>query len=56
MTPTEVYLFLIHLNPILLIIVGVILFFAAKFAKIIGIVSMILGAVLLVLPYLLRVV
>jgi drug/metabolite transporter (DMT)-like permease len=56
MTPTEVYLFLIHLNPILLIIVGVILFFAAKFAKIIGIVAMILGAVLLALPYLLKVV
>ncbi len=52
----SIYQFLIHLNPILLIIVGVVLFFAAKFAKIIGIVSIILGAVLLVLPYLLRVV
>ena len=56
MNPTEVYQFLIHLNPILLIIVGVVLFFAAKFAKFVGIIAMILGVILLVLPYLLRVV
>ena len=48
-----VYQFLVHLNPIVLIIVGIIVLIAQKFAKWIGIGAIILGAILLVLPYLL---
>jgi len=42
-------------NPFILIILGVILFFAGKLAKFIGVIIIILG-VILFLPYLLRVV
>jgi len=48
--------FLAHLNPIILIIVGVVLFFASKLAKFVGVVCVILGAILLCLPYLLTVI
>jgi len=48
-----VYQFLVHLNPIVLIIVGIIVLIAQKFAKWIGIGAIILGVILLVLPYLL---
>ena len=48
--------FLAHLNPIILIIVGVILVFASKLAKFVGVVCVILGAFLLCLPYLLTVI
>ena len=51
-----VYQFLVHLNPIILIIVGIILLIAQKFAKWIGIGAIVLGAILLALPYLLRVI
>lgn len=50
----SVYQFLVHLNPIVLIILGVVVFFAGKFAKFIGIIAILVGAVLLVLPYMLR--
>ncbi len=49
-----IYQFLIQLNPIILIIVGIVVFLSAKLAKFIGIISIILGVVLLALPYVLR--
>ena len=51
-----VYQFLVHLNPIVLIIVGIIVLIAQKFAKWIGIIAVILGVILLALPYLLKVI
>ena len=56
MDVNSIYQVLVHLNPIILIIVGIIVFIAGKFAKWIGIGAVILGAVLLALPYLLRVI
>jgi len=53
MDMNTVYQFLIHLNPIILIIVGVVLFFASKLAKFIGILCVIAGIILLLLPYIL---
>jgi hypothetical protein len=44
------------MNPFLLIIVGVIVFFAGKLAKFVGVVVIILGLIDLLFPYLLRVV
>ena len=52
----SIYQILIHLNPIILIIVGIVIYIAGKFAKWIGIGAVILGAILLALPYLLRVI
>ncbi len=51
-----IYQFLVHLNPIILIIVGIIVLIAGKFAKWIGIGAVIVGVILLVLPYLLRII
>ena len=48
-----IYQFFLHLNPIILIIVGVLVFLSGKLAKFVGIVSIILGAVFLVLQSLL---
>jgi len=48
--------FLAQLNPIILIVVGLVLIFASKLAKFVGIVCVILGAILLCLPYLLAVI
>ena len=50
---TAIYSFLAHLNPIILIVVGVILIFASRLAKFVGVVCTILGAVLLLMPFLL---
>jgi hypothetical protein len=50
------YTWLVTLNPILLIILGVIVFIAGKFAKWIGIIMVIVGAILLALPYILGVI
>ena len=50
-----IYQILVHLNPIILIIVGIVIFIAGKFAKWIGIIAVILGVILLALPYLLKV-
>ena len=47
---------LLTLNPIVLIILGIIVFFAGKLAKWVGIIMVIVGIIFLVLPYLLRVV
>jgi hypothetical protein len=51
---TSAYTWLLTLNPILLIILGVIVFIAGKLAKWIGIIMVILGVILLVLPFLLH--
>ena len=48
------YAWLLTLNPILLIILGVIVFIAGKLAKWIGIIMVIVGAILLALPYLMH--
>jgi hypothetical protein len=48
------YTWLVTLNPILLIILGVIVFIAGKFAKWIGIIMVIIGVILLALPFLLH--
>jgi hypothetical protein len=50
------YTWLVTLNPILLIILGVIVFIAGKFAKWIGIIMVIVGVIFLVLPYILGVI
>ena len=47
------YTWLVTLNPILLIILGVIVFVAGRFAKWIGIIMVIVGVIFLVLPYIL---
>ena len=48
------YQWLLTLNPILLIILGVIVFIAGKLAKWIGIIMVIIGVILLALPFLLH--
>ena len=47
---------LLSLNPLLLIIVGGVVFFAGKLAKFVGIVIVIIGVAEFLFPYLLRVV
>ena len=49
-----IYQFLISGNPFILIVLGIILFFAGKLAKVVGIVIIILGLIHLALPYLLK--
>jgi len=44
------------MNPLLLIIVGGVVFFAGKLAKFVGIVIVIIGVAEFLFPYLLRVV
>ena len=46
----------IVLNPILLIILGIIVFIAGRLAKWIGIIMVIIGVIFLVLPYILGVI
>jgi len=50
------YTWLVTLNPILLIILGVIVFIAGKLARWIGIVMVIVGVILLALPFLLHII
>jgi len=50
------YTWLLTLNPILLIILGVIVFIAGRLAKWIGIIMVIVGVIFLVLPYILGVI
>ena len=50
------YAWLVTLNPILLIILGVIVFVAGKLARWIGIIMVIVGVIFLVLPYILGVI
>ena len=53
-TVNSAYAWLLTLNPIILIILGIIVFFAGKFAKFVGIVMLIVGLILLALPYVLH--
>jgi uncharacterized membrane protein HdeD (DUF308 family) len=46
------YQWLLTLNPIVMIILGIIVFFAGKLAKFVGIILVIVGLVFLALPYL----
>ena len=48
------YTWLVTLNPILLIILGVIVFIAGRLAKWIGIIMVIVGVILLALPFLMH--
>jgi hypothetical protein len=48
------YTWLVTLNPILLIILGVIVFIAGRLAKWIGIIMVIIGVILLALPFLMH--
>jgi hypothetical protein len=50
------YQWLLTLNPIVIIILGVIVFFAGKLAKWVGILMVIVGIIFLVLPYVLHLV
>jgi hypothetical protein len=50
------YQWLLTLNPIVVIILGVIVFFAGKLAKWVGIIMVIVGIIFLALPYLLKLV
>jgi hypothetical protein len=50
------YTWLVTLNPILLIILGIIVFIAGRLAKWIGIIMVIVGVIFLVLPYILGVI
>ncbi len=45
---------LLTLNPILLIILGVIVFIAGKLAKWVGVIMVIVGIIFLALPYVLK--
>lgn len=46
------YQWLLTLNPIVMIILGIIVFFAGKLAKFVGIILIIVGLIFLALPYL----
>jgi multidrug transporter EmrE-like cation transporter len=48
------YQWLLTLNPIVVIILGVIVFFAGKLAKWVGVIMIIVGIIFLALPYLLK--
>ena len=48
------YTWLVTLNPILLIILGIIVFIAGRLAKWIGIIMVIIGVILLALPFLMH--
>jgi hypothetical protein len=50
------YTWLLTLNPIIVIILGIIVFFAGKLAKWVGIIMVIVGVILLALPYIMHVV
>ena len=53
---SSAYTWLVTLNPILLIILGIVVFVAGRFAKWIGIIMVIAGVIFLVLPYILGVI
>jgi drug/metabolite transporter (DMT)-like permease len=53
---SSAYTWLLTLNPIVVIILGVVVFVAGKFAKWVGIIMIIVGAIFLALPYLLHLV
>jgi drug/metabolite transporter (DMT)-like permease len=53
---SSAYAWLLTLNPIVVIILGVIVFFAGKLAKWVGIIMIIVGVIFLALPYLMHIV
>jgi len=50
------YAWLLTLNPIVVIILGIVVFFAGSLAKYIGIIMVIVGLIFLALPYVLKIV
>jgi hypothetical protein len=50
------YAWLLTLNPIVVIILGVVVFFAGSLAKWIGVIMVIVGLIFLALPYLLKII
>jgi len=50
---SSAYSWLLTLNPIVIIILGVIVFFAGKLAKWVGVIMVIVGVIFLALPYIL---
>ena len=53
---SSAYTWLLTLNPILLIILGIIVYVAGRLAKWIGVIMVIVGVIFLVLPYILGVI
>jgi hypothetical protein len=53
---SSVYTWLLTLNPLMLIILGIIVFIAGRLAKWIGIIMVIIGVIFLILPYILGVI
>jgi len=53
---SSAYQWLLTLNPIVLIILGVIVFIAGKLAKWVGVIMIIIGIIFLALPYLLHII
>ena len=53
---SSAYAWLLTLNPIIVIILGVIVFIAGKLAKWVGLIMVIIGIILLALPYLLHII
>jgi hypothetical protein len=51
-----IYDFLVSANPFILIILGVVIFFAGKLAKFVGIILVILGIIHLALPYIMKII
>ena len=51
---SSAYTWLLTLNPIVVIILGVIVFIAGKLAKWVGVIMIIVGIIFLALPYLLH--
>ena len=50
------YAWLLTLNPIVVIILGIVVFFAGSLAKWIGVIMVIVGLIFLALPYLLKII
>ena len=48
------YAWLLTLNPIVVIILGIVVFFAGALAKWVGVIMIIVGVIFLALPYLLK--
>lgn len=51
---SSAYAWLLTLNPIVVIILGVVVFIAGKLAKWVGVIMIIVGIIFLALPYLLH--
>jgi drug/metabolite transporter (DMT)-like permease len=51
---SSAYTWLLTLNPIVVIILGVIVFFAGKLAKWVGVIMVIVGVIFLALPYIMH--